>query len=79
MKTRSAFIDSNVIVRYFAGDTAAKKILGPVIYSEAESYINSIVYSEVICIAMKLIMGRKAYELKEDPDTVKNAIKKLRD
>ncbi len=79
MRTSSVFIDSNVIVRYFAGDTAAKKILDPVIYGEVEGYINSIVYSEVIYITMKLITGKKAYELKEDPDAVKNAIRKLRD
>ena len=48
----SAFIDSNVIIRYFTGDDIAKDILTPVINYEIEGYINNIVYSEVIYIVI---------------------------
>ena len=73
----SAFIDSNIIIKYFTGDTAAKDALAPVIKYEVEGYINSIVYSEVIYIAIKLLTRKKAYELKENPETIKNAIKAI--
>ena len=73
----SAFIDSNVIIKYFTGDTTAKDALAPVINYEVEGYINSIVYSEVIYIAIKLLTRKKAYELKENPESIKNAIKAI--
>ena len=31
----SAFIDSNVIIRYYAGDLAAKRVLEPVLSGES--------------------------------------------
>ncbi len=71
----SVFIDSNIIIKYFTGDTAAKDVLNPVINYEIEGYINSIVYSEVIYIVIKLLTRKKAYELKENPEITKNAIK----
>ncbi|MCD6195642.1 MAG: PIN domain-containing protein [Staphylothermus sp.] len=73
----SAFIDSNVIIKYFTGDTTAKDALAPVIKYEVEGYINSIVYSEVIYIAIKLLTRKKAYELKENPESIRNAIKAI--
>ena len=73
----SVFIDSNAIIKYFTGDTTAKDALAPVINYEVEGYINSIVYSEVIYIAIKLLTRKKAYELKENPESIKNAIKAI--
>ncbi|OYT55847.1 MAG: ribonuclease VapC [Desulfurococcales archaeon ex4484_217_2] len=35
--------------------------------------MNSIVYSEVIYIAIKLLTRKKAYELKENPESIKKA------
>ena len=61
----SVFIDSNVIIRYFAGDTTAKTLLEPIFYGDEQGYINSIVFSEVIFVVVKLLTGRKAYELKK--------------
>jgi len=75
----SAFIDSNVIVRYFTGDVAAKELLDPVIHGIIKGFINAVVFSEVIYIAIRLITGKKAYELKEDPSAIRNSINTLRD
>jgi predicted nucleic acid-binding protein len=38
----SVFIDSNVIIRYFAGDTSAKRLLEPVLQGDVKGYINSV-------------------------------------
>lgn len=73
----SVFIDSNVIIKYFAGDSLAKKLLEPIIYGDAIGYVNTIVISEVIFILIKLLTGKKAYELKSSPETVKDALKSL--
>ena len=73
----SAFIDSNIIIKYFAGDTAVKDVLTPVINYEVEGYVNSIVYSEVIYIVIKLLTPKKAYELKGQPETIRNTIKAI--
>jgi len=55
----SAFIDSNIIIKYFTGDKAAKDVLAPVINYEIEGYINSIDYSEVIYISIKLLTRKR--------------------
>ena len=73
------FIDSNVIIRYFAGDTMAKSLLEPIFYGDEQGYINSIVFSEVIFVVVKLLTGKKAYELKKNPEIVKNIFDKIRD
>lgn len=73
----SVFIDSNVIIKYFAGNPLAKRLLEPVIYGDTTGYVNIIVISEVIFIVLKLLTGKKAYELKDSPETVKNALKSL--
>ncbi|MEM4971031.1 MAG: type II toxin-antitoxin system VapC family toxin [Sulfolobales archaeon] len=73
----SVFIDSNVIIKYFAGDSLAKKVLEPIIYGDATGYVNIVVISEVIFILLKLLTGKKAYELKDSPETVKNVFKSL--
>ncbi|MCD6428770.1 MAG: PIN domain-containing protein [Desulfurococcales archaeon] len=52
-----------------------QNILIPVINYEVEGYINNIVYSEVLYIVIKLLTQKKVYELKENPETIKNAIK----
>ena len=75
----SVFIDSNVVIRYFAGDRAAKGLLEPIIYGDAQGYINNIVFSEVLFVLIKLLAGRKAYELKKNPEIVKNIFDKIRD
>lgn len=72
-----AFIDSNVIVKYFAGDAVAKKILEPVIHGDITGYVNSIVVSEVIFVLLKLLTNKTAYELKNSPETVRNVAKLL--
>ena len=67
----------NVIIKYFAGDSLAKKSLEPIIYGDTTGYVNIVVISEVIFILFKLFMGKKAYELKDSPETVKNVFKSL--
>ena len=52
---KSAFIDSNVIIKYFTGDTFAKRLLEPVLHGEVVGYINDIVFSEVVYITIKLL------------------------
>ena len=73
----SVFIDSNVMIKYFAGDSLAKKLLEPIIYGDVIGYVNAIVISEVIFILLKLLTGKKAYELKGGPETVRNVLKSL--
>ncbi len=75
----SVFIDSNVVIRYFAGDTVAKSLLEPIIYGDVQGYINNIVFSETLFVVIKLLTGRKAYELKKNPEIVKNIFNKTRD
>ncbi len=64
-------------IKYFTGDVVAKDVLTPVINYEIEGYINNIVYSEVIYIIIKLLTQKKVYELKENPETIKNSIKAI--
>ena len=73
----SVFTDSNAIIRYFAGDPAAEKLLEPVIYGSARGYTNSVVSSEVLFITIKLLTGRVAFELRDNPEMVKNALKMM--
>jgi len=75
----SVFIDSNVVIRYFAGDMTAKRLLEPIIYGDVQGYINNIVFSEVLFILIKLLTGRKAYDLKKNPDVVKNVFARIKD
>ncbi len=71
------FIDSSVIVRYYTGDPEAKRALEPVISGEAVGYINSVVFSEVLFVLLKLLTGMRAYELKDRPGRVKETIRLL--
>ncbi len=73
----SVLLTANVIIRYFTGDEIAKKFLEPVIYGGLNAYINNIVFSEVIFIVIKLLSRKKAYELKESPETVKSILKTM--
>ncbi len=66
----SAFIDTNVIIKYFAGFEEARKLLNPVLRGDLEGYINVIVYSEVVFILLRLLTGKNAYRLREDPSLV---------
>ncbi len=51
----SAFIDTNVIIRYYAGDPAARKALEPVLSGETVGYINSVVFSEALFVPLKTL------------------------
>ncbi len=73
----SAFIDTNVIIRYYAGDSEARETLEPVLSGEIVGYINSIVFSEVLFILLKLLTDMKAYELKRRPQIVRKTLKML--
>ena len=79
LKKSSVFIGSNVIVRYFAGDLEAKKLLGPVIDGGVKGFINEIVFSEVIFLTIRLVTCRGAHELKRKPELVKEALKNIKD
>ena len=72
-----AFIDTNVIVRYYTGDPATRRALEPVLSGEAVGYINSVVFSEVLFILLKLLTDMKAYELKKKPEKVRETLKML--
>jgi predicted nucleic acid-binding protein len=56
----SVFIDSNIIIKYFAGDAQARSILKPVVYGEVLGFINNIVLSEVLFIIIKLLNRPKS-------------------
>lgn len=75
----SVFIDSNVIIKYFQGDNAAKMVLQPVISSYIEGYINSIVFSEVMYFAIRIKTGLKPFDLKRNPKAVSDAIAAAKD
>ena len=75
----SVFIDSNIIIKYFAGDVQARDILKPVINGEVRGFINNIVFSEVLFIAIKLLTGLKAYELRKNPETIQKTLETIND
>jgi len=75
----SVFIDSNIIIKYFAGDVQARDILKPVINGEVRGFINNIVFSEVLFIAIKLLTGLKAYELRKNPETIQQTLETIND
>ncbi len=75
----SAFIDSNVIIKYFQGDENAKKLLEPVISGAIVGYINNIVFSEVVYYFIKNKTGLRAYDFKKNPEIVKSVIEELED
>ncbi len=75
----SVFIDSNVFIKYFAGDIEARRLLEPIIYGDMQGYINNVIFSEVLFISVKLLTGRKAYELKKNPEIIKNIFDKITD
>ena len=73
----SVFIDTNVIIRYYVGDPAARRTLESVLSGETVGYINSIVFSEVLFILLKLLTDMKAYELKRRPQIVRETLRML--
>lgn len=77
----SAFIDSNVIIRYYAGDLAAKRVLESVLSGETIGYINSVinsvVFSEVLFVLIKLLTDMRAYELKKKPERIRETLRGL--
>jgi len=73
----SVFIDSNIIIKYFAGDAQARNILKPVISGEMRGFINNIVFSEVLFITIRLLTGLKAYELRKNPETIQKTLETI--
>ncbi|MEB2836938.1 MAG: PIN domain-containing protein [Desulfurococcales archaeon] len=73
----SACIDSNVIIKYYAGDHEARRALEPVISGEITGFINNIIFSEVVFILLKLLANMNAYELKKKPQIIKDIIKNI--
>jgi len=65
------FIDSNVILRHLSGDRRAKRIVDWVESGRVIGYVNQVVASEVLYVYIKLMAGKPAYRLKEEPATVK--------
>ncbi len=61
-----AFVDSNVLIKYFMGDETAKNIIVPIINHEIDGAINSIVFSEVLYILVRSITKRSANDLKKE-------------
>ncbi len=73
----SACIDSNVIIKYYIGDLDAKKVLEPILNGEVTGFINNIIFSEVVFVLVKLLTDMKAYELKRNPQLVKDTFKTI--
>ena len=73
----SVFIDSNVIVKYFAGEPVSRKLLEPVLKGEIDGYINNIVFTEVIFTLIKLQTGMSAYELRRRPQKLISSVKNI--
>ena len=59
------------------GDSAAKRVLESVLSGETIGYINSVVFSEVLFVLIKLLTGMRAYELKKKPERVRETLRGL--
>ena len=57
--------DSNVLIRYLAGDDSAKPLVEKVVDGTWEGYITDTVASEVIYIYLRLALGVTRYRLRE--------------
>ena len=66
MGSLKVFVDSNVILEHLKGTIDLTKIRR----KEFNLYTNSIVFSEVLYVYLKVITGKKSYELKKDPELV---------
>lgn len=62
------FIDSTVFLKTLEGDTRARNFLG----DSERIFTNSMVFSEVIYVYLKLKTGLRSYELKKRQDVVKS-------
>ncbi len=68
-----AFVDSNVIINHFSGNINILELL-----EKYELYINSIVFSEVLMVYLKLITNEKSYTLKHKPELIVNKKEELK-
>ena len=71
--SRRVLIDSNVFIEYFKGNPKASAILDSLLSDDYESFINAIVYSEVVFIFVSSKTGLSAKSLKKKPDLVKGS------
>ena len=69
--------DSNVLVRYLAGDNKAKVLVERVIRGEWDGYITDVVASEVAYIYLRLALGVSRYKLKDALITMRERVKEL--
>ena len=69
---KSLFIDSNVFIKHLEGDAEAKQVLERAMTRDTTAYINDIVASEVLYVYILAVTGRRAYELKENPDELES-------
>ena len=58
--------DSNVLIRYLAGDERARVLIEKVASGEWEGYITDVVASEVIYVYLRLALDVPRYELKNN-------------
>ncbi|MEO2116997.1 MAG: PIN domain-containing protein, partial [Methanocaldococcus sp.] len=73
MGSIKAFADSNVIINHFSGNVNILELL-----EKYELYINSIVFSEVLMVYLKLITNEKSYTLKHKPELIVNKKEELK-
>ena len=64
------FVDSSLFLKILEGDVKAKDTFLS-LYRTEKLYRNAIVYSEVIYVWIKLVTGKRSFELKKIPDIVK--------
>ena len=64
------FVDSSVFLKVLEGDTEAKNAFTS-LYKTKKLYRNAIVYREVIYVWIKLTTGKKSFELKKMPDSIR--------
>jgi predicted nucleic acid-binding protein len=57
--------DSNVLIKYLAGDEKARTLVEKVINGEWEGYITGIVVSETVYIYLRLALDVSRYKLRE--------------
>ncbi len=64
MRTKALY-DSNVLIKYLAGDEEARALVERVVSGEWEGCITETIASEVIYVYLRLALGVTRYKLKE--------------
>jgi len=71
------FIDSNIFLKILEGDITTKNMLLK-LNSEKKLFRNTIVYSEVLYVFLRLSTGKKSFEIKKIPELIRSKCPQLK-